>query len=269
MPGCSTDYSRQIRSQMNIKPIVTIAQFTLLEAIRNRLSWMLAGSIVLCLLLAEFAGTLALTETAAIKSSAYGAIMRIVVVFMIGLFVTISLQRESTDKHILMYLSLPLKRSVYLFGKLAGYLLLACAVSFMIAIPTLLYADAGNAAAWGLALAFELFIIIALCVLCSLTFANATLGFSIAMAFYVLARSMGDIVLLSQSPILQTGELSMQFMQTLIQWIALLLPDLWNFAGSDRLVHEGGDFLPVLVQTVIYVSLLTAAALFDLYRKNF
>lgn len=256
---------------MHIKPIVTIAQFTMLEALRNRLSWMLAGSIVLCLLLVEFAGSLALTETAAIKSSVYGAIMRIAVVFMVGLFVTISLQREATDKHIMMYLSLPLNRSAYLFGKLAGYLLLAGAVSLILALPALLYADIGNAVAWGLALAFELFIIVALCVLCSLTFANATLGFSIVMAFYVLARSMGDIVLLSQSPILQTGELSMQFMQTLIQWVALVLPDLWNFAGTDRLIYGAGvgDFLPILVQTVIYVTLLTAAALFDLHRKNF
>lgn len=256
---------------MYLNPILAIAHFTLLEALRNRLSWMLAGSMVMCILLAEFAGSLAITETMAIKSSAYGATMRIVSVFMLGLFITTSLQREYADKHIMMYLSLPFRRSVYLFGKLAGYLVLAAVVSLIIAIAGLLYADAGSSLLWGLAIASELFIIVALCLLCSLTFSSATISFSIVMAFYILARSMGDIVLLSQSPILQTGELSLQFIQALIQVIALLLPDLWNFAGTDRLIYGLGahDVVSILVQTIIYVTLLTAAALFDLYRKNF
>lgn len=256
---------------MYTNAILTIAHFTLMEALRNRLSWILAGGIVVCILIAEFAGSLALTETLAIKSSTYGAIMRIVAVFMLGLYITTSLQRESADKHIMMYLSLPYKRSVYLFGKLAGYMVLAAVISLVLAVAAMLYANAAHAVVWGLTMALELFIIVALCVLCSLTFSNATLSFSIVMAFYILARSMGDILLLSQSPILQTGELSFRFMQSMIEWIALLLPDLWNFAGSDKLVHGlvTEDVLSVLVQTAIYVVLLTAAALFDLHRKNF
>jgi ABC-type transport system involved in multi-copper enzyme maturation permease subunit len=255
---------------MHGNPIFAIAHFTLLEASRNRLSWILAGGMVLCILLAEFAGSVAITETLTIKSSTYAATIRMIAVFMLGLFITTSLQREYADKHIMMFLSLPYRRSVYIFGKLTGYLVLAAGISLIIAVVSLLYADAVMSLMWGVAIASELFVIVALCLLCSLTFSSATVSFSIVMAFYILARSLGDIVLLSQSPIMQTGELSFRFVQSMIQWIALLLPDLWNFAGSDRLVYgfAAHEFVSVLVQMIIYVTLLTAAALFDLYRKN-
>lgn len=53
--------------------------------------------------------------------------------------------------------------------------------------------------------------------------------------------------------------------------LALLLPHLDRFTRSDWLVyHDGGaaDLLAIAVQTAIYVALMAAAGLFDLYRKQ-
>jgi hypothetical protein len=60
-------------------------------------------------------------------------------------------------------------------------------------------------------------------------------------------------------------------MRTGLDLVAVLLPDLDVFTQTGWLVYGGGmqDLVPIVMQTVIYVGLLSAAALFDLYRKNF
>jgi hypothetical protein len=51
-----------------------------------------------------------------------------------------------------------------------------------------------------------------------------------------------------------------------------LLPDLHRFTQTEWLAHNTGSFellLPVMIQSMIYLVLLSAVALFDFYRKNF
>ena len=92
------------------------------------------------------------------------------------------------------------------------------------------------------------------------------------MVFYLLARSISTIQLLSRSPILESTALSQQFMNKSIDLIAYVLPDLAGFTQTEWLVYSSGhagDLIVIFVQSVIYVCLLSGAALFDLYRKNF
>jgi hypothetical protein len=61
-------------------------------------------------------------------------------------------------------------------------------------------------------------------------------------------------------------------MSRVVDALAYLLPDLDAFSRSSWLLY-GGDssslLTPVIVQTVLYVVLVSAIALFDLSRKNF
>ena len=68
------------------------------------------------------------------------------------------------------------------------------------------------------------------------------------------------------------GALSSRVIAWLVDGIAFLLPDLYRFTPSEWLAYNTGSveaLAPVLAQTAVYVTLLTGAALFDLYRKNF
>jgi hypothetical protein len=81
---------------------------------------------------------------------------------------------------------------------------------------------------------------------------------------------MTAIQLLSISPILESPGLAQAFMNKLINAIAYLLPDLDRFTRSDWLIYgvEINTVMFVLLQTVIYLAVLFAAGLFDLYRKE-
>ena len=91
------------------------------------------------------------------------------------------------------------------------------------------------------------------------------------MAFYLLARSIEAIQLISNSPILQDQSFSQQFMQVLVDIIALLMPNMGRFTNSDWLIYgvDWSAFGLVILQTLIYSSIIISAGIFDLYRKNF
>jgi Cu-processing system permease protein len=66
--------------------------------------------------------------------------------------------------------------------------------------------------------------------------------------------------------------LSQQFMNKTIDLIAYILPDLSAFTQTDWIVYgagNAGELGAIILQSVIYTVLLSGAALFDLYRKNF
>lgn len=81
---------------------------------------------------------------------------------------------------------------------------------------------------------------------------------------------MTAIQLLSTSPILESNDLSQRFMNGLVDALAWLLPDLDGFTRSDWLIYGRPDdaLSFVLIQTLITLTILIAAGLFDLYRKE-
>lgn len=252
-------------------PVMIIARYTFIEGLRNRLFSLMLIAFVCGFGLVEFFGALALTETREIQSAFAAALSRWMIVFVIALFVTTSMVREFNDKGLELFLSLPLRRSAYFFGKLLGFLMLAVVVTVFGCLLLLLYAPLPGVLAWGVSLGCELAIVTAASLLCLFTFTHVTPAFSAVAAFYVLARSIHDIQLISQSPLLETGGAGQIFIEQIIRFIALVLPDFSVFTRTAWLVNQTAcwqELAAVLIQTLIYTALLCAAALFDFHRKN-
>lgn len=248
-----------------------VARFTFLEAVRNRLFTLVIVGLICILGLTEFIGDLTITETRAVQGALTASGLRLFAVCVIGLFVVTSMVREFNDKGFEMLLSLSMTRASYYFGKFTGFVLLALVISLAASLILLIYSPAGYVLIWFFSLLCESLIIIALGLLCLFTFNSITTAFTAIIAFYVLSRSMHVIQLISSSPILESKSFSQQFIDFIINAIAFVLPDLNLFTSSDWLVYGAGfaNIVPVLIQTVIYLVLLIAAGLFDMYRKEF
>ncbi len=248
----------------------TIARFTLLEAVRNRLFILIMAGVVCLFVLAEFIGELSITETRQVQSAILSSLLRIFSISIISLFVITSALRELNDKGLEIILSLPISRHQYLFGKLLGYGGLSLLISITVSLPLLLYAPTIPVICWFLSLFCEQALVISLSLVCLFTFANVTISFIAVMAFYFLSRSMETIRLLSESPILESNAFSQDFIHCLVDAMALLLPDLSAFTKSDWLAYnvDFADMQTVIIQTIIYLTILLSAGLFDLYRKN-
>ena len=247
-----------------------IASYTLLEALRNRLMWLVALVALIGIGLSGFLGEIAITESRQVQVALLAAFLRFSAVFLLATFVVTSMVRESNDKGLELVLALPLPRASYLFGKLAGFAALALVPAVLFGLLTTLFTPPAQAALWTLSLIAELWLVAAFSLLCVLTFNQILPTLSAVMAFYLLARSIATIQLIGKGP-LSDNTLAQRVMSFVIDSIAALLPRLDDFAKSDWLVYRSGAWsalTPLLEQTVIYLALLAGAALFDLYRKN-
>src|SRR5690349_24038809 len=143
-------------------PIVaSLARTTLHEAVRNRLVWLTVVIVVIAFGLAQFLNQVAITESREIQTALLAAPLRVAAVFMVAVFVITSMVRESNDKVTELLLSLPVPRSAYFFGKLAGYSMVCVILAVLSALPLALFANAQGLVVWTVSLICELLIVTA------------------------------------------------------------------------------------------------------------
>lgn len=252
--------------------ITTVARFSLLEVRHNRLPWLAGLLLLVSLLFAQFIGALLLTEHRAIQASVLGSMLRLGLVFLVGLYVVSSLLREQQDRTIDLLLAMDAPRAHYALGKLLAFTASAAALAAVAGIAVLAYADPLAALRWSLSLFCELVLIAALATLLAFTFRNVVTALAALGAIYVAARALGGLQLLIADPISRTGGAAQVASEYFLIGLAWLLPDLWRFTDATWLGHGSGtwaDLALVVGQTLVYLPLVIAAALFDLYRRAF
>ena len=166
--------------------VQAIAHYTLLEARRNHLLWVVVLTIFAAVALAGFLAQVAITETQQIQAAFLGALLRWAAVFIVSLTVITGMVREFNDKGFELVLSLPLPRAGYFFGKLLGYAAIALLVATCMTLPLLLVVPPDQAALWGASLGCELMLVCVLILLCMLTLNQTLPAFTVVAAFYLL-----------------------------------------------------------------------------------
>jgi len=252
--------------------LLPIIRLTLLEAVRTRLLWFAVAVVAVAGGVALFVDSVAITEAREIRVGVLAVILRLAAVLLVSLFVIGSTLRELDDKVVDLLLSLPLPRAVYFLGKLAGFVTFAVFVTALFTLPLMFMAAPADALVWGISLAAELTIVAALALFCLFTFHQLPVALSVVAAFYLLARSMGGIQLMARGTFFDPDSLLHLASAWAVDAVAFLIPDLYRFTRSEWLVYGAGGLDPlvgVMAQTLVYVPLLAAAALFDLYRREF
>lgn len=252
--------------------IATIARYTVLEAVRTRLP--LVAAIVVGVLLAAsfFVREIAIAESARFQTAFYASTVRFAMVFLAALYTIASIAREFQDKVLDVALALDLPRSHYVVGKLAGFLAIGAILGLTVAIPLLPLAGWEAAAQWGGSLAFELAIVVALSVFCVITFNQVMPAASIVIAFYLLARALTAIRLIGANPVAGADTLSHQVMYWLVEGLALIVPALDAWTQTTWLVDGPAAWsalFAIAAHSALFVVILTAAAIFDIHRRNF
>jgi ABC-type transport system involved in multi-copper enzyme maturation permease subunit len=252
--------------------ILAIARHTLLEAWRSRSILLLVGMVLVVLLLSLFVRQQAITESDRAQVAFLASTTRLGSVFLLAITVLQGSVREFHDKVLELMLSLDLPRSAYLTGKFLGYALLAVGYVAIVSLPLLLTVSAPiSVLRWGFTHMFELWIVIAFALFCVTAFSQLLAAAAFVLAFYLLARSITAIQLISQSTLAEPG-LTSNFAALLADAIALVLPRLDAFSQTAWLVDAVAHPLSItgaFLQTAIYMALLLCAAMFDLHRKNF
>jgi len=252
--------------------IATIARYTLLEALRTRLPILVLVTLLALFAASFFVETIAVTEGTRFQTGFYAAGVRLASVFIAATFVLVSITREFNDKGLDVLLALDLPRSHYVLGKLAGFLGIALLIAVAAAVPLAWSAAPQAALQWTISLAIELAIVVALALFCVITFNQLTPAASFVLAFYLLARSLTAIRLMSAHPLAGADTLSHQVIQLVVESLALVMPALDAWTQTAWLVNQQAPWSAILQLaglSALYVVLLAAATMFDFYRKNF
>lgn len=251
--------------------VFAIARYTVLEAWRNRSGMLLIAMVIIVFLASIFVRQQAITESARIQTAFLASVLRLGAVFIIAITVLQGSVREFNDKVLELMLSLDLPRPAYLIGKFLGYAFLSVVCAIVVALPLLFLSEPLQALKWACVLMLELWIVTALALFCITTFSQLLPAAAFVIAFYLLARSITAIKLISHSTLVEPGPAS-DFAASLASAIALVLPRLDAFTQTAWLVDATAQPLSLTVatvQTAIYVVLLLLAAMFDLNRRNF
>jgi len=254
-----------------MKQIFTLATLVTLEALRTRFFFVIILWLLTGFGLALFIGQITVIETTAYQSSLLAAFLRLSAVYVVSLFVITSMVHEFHDNSIYLWLSLSIHRATYFLGKFSGFMVIAFLTAILFGSALLLFVPYLQVGLWTLSLLCELFIIIAVSLLCVLTFHHTVQTFSAVLGFYILARSIGAMQLMTQGPLNNPQSWIDQFIYGFINLLAMLLPNLDRFTQSQWIISHTGsmdNLLEMIIQTIIYVILLIAMSLFDLYRKN-
>jgi hypothetical protein len=183
-----------------------------------------------------------------------------------------SVAREFDDKGLDILLALDLPRSHYVLGKLVGFLGIGAVLACAACLPLLALAPGTAVVQWGISLAFELAIMAALALFCIITFNQLMPAAGFVAAFYLLARTITAIQLMGANPVAGADSASHQVMSRMVEGLALVLPAFDGWTQTAWLVNQPAAWTEVGAiagQGALYVALLAAAAMFDLYRKNF
>ena len=145
----------------------------------------------------------------------------------------------------------------------------AALIALSCALPLALLAPASTWWPWAAALLLESLVLAVVSLFCGFSLRGVTAALLFTIGFYVLAKSLAAIQLISHAS-LNAASISHRYMTTFLDTLALLLPRLDQFAQTRWLV-DGIDTAMLgglALQTLIFVALVTCAAMFDLYRKN-
>ncbi len=252
--------------------ISAIARYTVLEVLRTRLPLLLVVTLALVAVLGFFVSELAVIESERMRVSLYAAGARLAAVFIVSAHVLGSITREFNDKGIDALLALDVPRSHYILGKLGGFLAMAVAVAVIACLPLALQAPLPAVLQWGVALGLELAVVAAFSLFCVIAFGQFIPAAALVLAFYLLARSLTAIQLISAHPISGGVTLSHTVGRWMVDGLALVMPALDRWPQTTWLIDAPAPwqaFAVLLTQAVLYVALLAGAAMVDFQRRNF
>lgn len=251
-------------------PFFTIAYFTMLEAGR---AIRVTVPVVILILAASFlVRELAIIEAARFQSVFLGAVMRLALIFILSLFVIVSVVREFNDKGVEVILALDVSRSDYVLGKFLGYAATAFVLSALSCFVMLWSVEPAPLFAWAGFLFLELIMLVAFSLFAATAFSSVVPAASAVLGFYLLARSITAIQLISDGSLALQNQALKSAVSGFIKFIALFIPRLSDFTQTAWLVNGGPSSavaLSLITQGVLFLVVISAAAVFDFHRKDF
>lgn len=250
-----------------VKPIAVIARFVLLEALRGGLPWLALLCIAASAGLAAFLAQVALTEARELQAAAAAALLRASAAFLIAAHVVASVAREASERGLELALTLPISRSTYYAGKLAGFAGCAVLLATAFAAPMLAWSAPLALASWWVSLAAETALVAAIALFFSTALGGVVPAIAATAGLYLLGRSVSTIQAIAAGPLVDQEST----LRGIVDSLAFLIPRLDGATRTAWLLYDAPaphDFTVALAGLAIHCAFFSAAGLFDFSRRD-
>lgn len=250
-----------------------IVKYVLLNGIRDRLFLSLLFSLIISFAISVIFGSTFIIEKNETVSAFNAGSSRLI--FLIGfiLFVCISLNRSFDNKEIEFILSKSISRPKIIIAYINGYILAAMLILLPLILSFIIFikADLLGIFFWSLSLILETLIVIIFAILATLILGNVLTSIIASFAFYFLSRMMGVFVMAIKTPE-NFEQFFSSFFASSLKIISVLFPRLDLFTKSSWIIYGIDNFYEIkiiVIQSVIYISLLIMMSFYDFKRKQF
>lgn len=255
---------------MNARRVWLIARYTAREAIRTRVLHVGGGALAAWFALTLFVGELAITESVRMRTAVFAGGARMLLVFIVSLYVAQSIAREYSDRTLELVLGRPVSRPDYYLGKFVGSAMVALALTALAPAMTMGSVSFEAAAKWGCGLALEVILATAATLFAVSSIGQLLPAMIVSLAFYLLARTSDSLLILAHASKTVGDGPGMRIVFAAADVLARVLPDLSRFAPTALLLGESPHrtLAYAAIQTLLYCVILTCAGMLDMQRKD-
>lgn len=252
--------------------ILPLYRYILLAGLRDRVLWTVLGLLSVVGALSLFFGGAALTEQDefARVSMAFG--FRLAGVVLLSVFVVNFIRRSFEARDVEYLLSRPVGRISFVLIQSLGFSTVGVGIAFLLGGAVV--ASAYNILhegvfLWWVSLAVEFVIMANVALFFALVMTSSTACIMIVLAFYLLARLMGEILGIVDAP---GHGVAIDLMSKVMDFVSVFIPRL-DLMGQTKWILYGLpddiSFPFVVIQGLVFSALVVGAGVVDLYRRQF
>ncbi len=251
---------------------LSLVQYVLKAAIRDKLIWSMLILIILVCSMSIFMASSAITEQDQFLAVYASGSLRILTVLGLVVFVAFFVRRSFESKDVEFLLSRPISRAKLILSYALAFITLALTVSLASGLALYIMSpslDIPSLTLWTASIIIETIIMVNMSFFFSMVISSAATAVMAVLAFYVLARMMGQILGILESgmagSVAQGMEVAMKMVSSVTPRLDLMGQTSWLVYGPDPDVN----LTLVAIQGGVFLFLVLTAALLDLVLRQF
>jgi hypothetical protein len=249
-----------------------LVKYVIKAAVHDRLVISMFSLIVVATSLSIFMASSAVTETDQFALVFAAGGLRMTSVVGLVLFVVFHMRRSFDTKDVEYLLSRPISRVSFIISHAVAFSFIAFIMAIIVIAAVVIVSPNAFSMGhilWGASLIAEFIIIVNVALFFSMVLTAATSGALAVLALYVLGRLMGQLLGIIESGI---DAANLEIFSNIFKLISMVIPRLDLMAQTSWLIYEPDGtvgYLFIVIQLVVFSSLVICASIVDLVRRQF
>ncbi len=257
---------------------LVLIKYILRAAIRDKVMWGIFAMSIIGICLSIFSGSAAIVEQGQFILAYMAGGLRIIALLGLALFTIFFVRRSFDARDIEFLLTRPISRLSFILSHIIALSIMTIVAGFFISIIVgalaTHYGTQTSILLWCIGITFEFMIVVNIAFFFAMVLSSPVTAGMATFGFYILARLMGQLLaIMHKTPNPESvHDYIFNSLGYIVGLISIVIPRLDLLTQTSWLIYGGGilsDWIFVVAQGFVFISLITVAAWIDLRRRQF